>query len=130
MFTCAPALVEAIGHHELRIVVSSSWRFHRSADEIASSLPAALARRIVGQTGEAHVGRWARYHEVKRWLEMHEPEALRSSPGWWRALDDAVFEFPGNCSELIACSPREGFGPRQAATLLSWLAGWAGTAAP
>ena len=121
MFNRAESLMEAIEGFELRIVISSSWRFHYPAAKIFKDLPDALARRIVGTTGEAHIGRWARYQEVRNWLMLNEPSALTNSPARWRALDDASFEFPPDCPELIACNPREGFGPRQAAELQSWL---------
>ena len=128
MFTRAGSLVEAIEGFELRIVISSSWRFHYPAAKIFKALPDALVRRIVGTTGEAHIGRWARYEEVRNWLSLNEPSALANSPAQWRALDDASFEFPPDCPELIACNPREGFGPRQAAELQSWLSAFSATA--
>lgn len=115
MFTHAPALQEALGEHEVRIVVSSSWRFHKPLSEIRQWLPAALASRVVGATGEAHIGRWARFHEIRAWLDHRAPAAD------WRALDDATFEFPNPCPQLIACHPQEGFGPRQADALRGWL---------
>jgi hypothetical protein len=121
MFTLADALVDALEGFDLRIVVSSSWRFHYPPSRLFGSLPQGLARHIVGTTGDAHVGRWARYQEVRQWLKLHEPKALTASPTSWSALDDARFEFPEDCAELIACDPREGFGPRQAAQLQAWL---------
>lgn len=121
MFTQAGALENALEGFDIRIVVSSSWRFHYPTAKIFASLPEGLARRIIGTTGEAQIGRWARYQEVRNWLTLNEPTALTQSPTPWRALDDAKFEFPDNCAELIACEPREGFGPRQAEALRLWL---------
>lgn len=85
------------------------------AVRVLQELPAGLAQHVVGATGPAHIGRWARFHEIKAWLDRHAPLAD------WRALDDAVFEFPKPCSQLIACHPQEGFGPRQAQELARWL---------
>ena len=84
-------------------------------EEILQELPTGLAHRVVGATGPAHLGRWPRFHEIKAWLDRHDPLAD------WRALDDAVFEFPKPCRQLIACDPQEGFGPRQAQELARWL---------
>ena len=114
----APALDDAIGESPLRIVIASSWRFHRELDEIVAWLPASLGERVVGATGDAVPGRWSRYNEIRQWLSANEPAAA------WRALDDAVFEFQDGCPELIACNPRQGFGPEQARTLRSWLDGF------
>jgi len=72
-------------------------------------------KRVVGATGPAHIGRWARFHEIKAWIDRHAPLAD------WRALDDAVFEFLKPCPHLIACHPQEGFEPRQAQELARWL---------
>jgi len=112
---CAPDLEEALAGHELRIVVSSSWRFHMEMDEILGMLPPGLAQRVVGATGEAHIGRWPRFHEIRAWVQVNEPNAR------WRALDDATLEFPSLCPQLIACDPRMGFGVEQASELRRWL---------
>lgn len=114
-FCNAPWLEAVVAKHDLRIVVSSSWRFHYPMDKILGLMPTALAQRVVGSTGEAHIGPWARFHEIKAWLAKHDPLAD------WRAADDAVFEFPKPCPELIACDPQDGFGARQAGELAIWL---------
>jgi hypothetical protein len=115
-FLCrAPDLEEALSGHDLRIVVSSSWRFHMEMDEILGMLPPGLAQRVVGATCDAHIGRWPRFHEIRAWVQVNEPLAN------WRALDDARLEFPDPCPELIACDPRTGFGSEQAGSLRRWL---------
>lgn len=115
-FLCrASDLEEALSGHDLRIVVSSSWRFHMEMEEIVGMLPPGLAQRVVGVTGEAHIGRWPRFHEIRAWVQAQEPLAN------WRALDDARLEFPSPCPELIACDPRTGFGVEQAGELRRWL---------
>lgn len=111
----AKALEAALDGLDVRVVVSSSWRFHHPMDAILRDLPSRLAQRVVGATGQAHIGRWARFHEIKAWLAVHDPLAD------WRALDDAVLEFPKPCPQLIVCHPQEGFGPRQAQALARWL---------
>jgi hypothetical protein len=111
----AEALEAAIDGLSVQVIISSSWRFHLPMEEILQELPAGLAKRVVGTTGPAHIGRWPRFHEIKAWLDRHDPLAD------WRALDDAVFEFPKPCRQLIACDPQEGFGPRQAQELARWL---------
>lgn len=115
-FMCrAPDLEEALSGHDLRIVVSSSWRFHMEMNEILDMLPAGISQRVVAATGDAHIGRWPRFHEIRAWVQVNEPLAN------WRALDDARLEFPDPCPELIACDPRTGFGSEQAGSLRRWL---------
>jgi hypothetical protein len=111
----AEALETALDGLSVQVVIASSWRFHLSMQEILQELPAGLAQRVVGATGSAHIGRWARFHEIKSWLDCHAPLAD------WRVLDDAVFEFPKPCPQLIACHPQTGFGPMQAQELARWL---------
>lgn len=115
-FMCrAPDLEATLAGHDVRIVISSSWRLHMKMDEMLGMLPAGIAQRVVSATGQAHIGRWPRFHEVRAWVQLYEPQAN------WRALDDARLEFPTPCPELIACDPRTGFGVEQAATLRGWL---------
>jgi hypothetical protein len=111
----AEALDTALDGLSVQVVISSSWRFHLSMQEILQELPTGLAQRVAVATGPAHIGRWARFQEIKAWLDRHAPSVD------WRALDDAVFEFPKPCPQLIACHPQEGFGPRQAQELARWL---------
>ena len=49
-----------------QIVISSSWRFHFTQAEILARLPPQIARQVQGVTGDAHVGRYARWHEIGR----------------------------------------------------------------
>jgi hypothetical protein len=84
-------------------------------EEILRSMPPTLAQSVVGATGDAYIGPWARFHEIKAWLTQNDPLAH------WRAADDATFEFPKPCPELIACDPQHGFGATQAGELALWL---------
>ena len=114
-FSCASLLDQALERSEVDIVISSSWRFHASLEHIVGWLPQGLSRRVVGVTGDAFIGRWARHQEILAWVERHRRGAD------WRALDDATIEFPEACKQLIACSPRIGFSEREARVLRAWL---------
>ena len=115
-FLCrAPDLEEALAGQDLRIVVSSSWRFHMEMDEILEMLPAGIAQRVVGATGDAHIGRWPRFHEIRAWVEVNEPLAN------WRALDDARLEFPDPCSEPKPVRGSHAMSSGQAGSLRRWL---------
>jgi HAD domain in Swiss Army Knife RNA repair proteins len=114
-FVRAPALAELIGGTGLQVVISSSWRFHHPLPHILDRLPAALRERVVGTTGEAIPGRFARWQEIRAWCQRH-----RASD--WRALDDAAFEFPPGCPQLIRCDGALGVGEAEFALLRGWLA--------
>jgi hypothetical protein len=111
----AKQLEDALSDHELRIVISSSWRFHMELEEIVERLPAGIADRVVDATGDAHIGRWPRFNEIRNWVVVNDPLVD------WRALDDAKLEFPNPCTQLIACDPRTGFAVDQATALRKWL---------
>ena len=96
----AEDLADAIAGQEVRIVISSSWRFHRELEKIAGMLPEAISERVIGATGDAYIGRWPRYNEIRNWVAANDPLVD------WRALDDARLEFPNPCPPLISCDPR------------------------
>jgi hypothetical protein len=116
LFAQAPMLVEAIVRWQPRVVISSSWRFHFSLEEILSRLPQAIAVQVQGKTGEAHIGKHARWHEIQTYCARHRIAN-------WRALDDSAFEFPTDCQELIRCDGAIGLTALEVARLESWLSG-------
>jgi len=113
-FIRMPMLLEAIGDQTVEIVISSSWRFEWSIDELREFFPAALRARIVSNTGSAYIGRHARWNEITAYCEAF-------GIGNWRALDDARFEFPNPCPELIACDGGRGMEAAQRDLIRTWL---------
>ena len=113
-FSQLPLLVEAIDQSSVEIVISSSWRFEWSLARMKGFFPGSLRPRIVGTTGPAHIGRHARWQEINRYCA----EAAISN---WRALDDARFEFPEPCEQLIHCDGGRGMGPEQCEIIRHWL---------
>jgi len=97
------------------IVISSSWRFTHSLTALQAKLPSTLAKRLIGMTGDAIIGKHARYQEIINHVHTLE------GPIDWRALDDSYWEFPSNCQELIRCNPNTGVGPKDVAQLRTWL---------
>ena len=71
----AKTLEAALRGLSVQLVISSSWRFHLPMQEILQELPSGLARRVVGATGPAYIGRWPRFHEIKLWLNRYAPLA-------------------------------------------------------
>jgi len=97
------------------IVISSSWRFTHSLPALQAKLPSILAKSVIDMTGDAIIGKHARYQEIIN--HVHSLEG----PIDWRALDDSYCEFPSNCQELIRCNPNTGIGPKEIAQLNVWL---------
>lgn len=114
-FCLTPLLDQALGEADCSIVISSSWRFQQPLAALKSRLTAGVGRRVIGVTGAAHVGAYARQVEIERHLAGH-------GPADWRALDDCAWEFR-DTTRLIRCDPNQGFGQVQAAALAAWLQG-------
>ena len=115
-FDRVPLLEAALARREVRIVISSSWRFHYPYRSLVARFPAALRPLFAGCTGDPFVGEHARYHEIRHWLGANAPTAH------WRALDDAAFEFPERCPQLIRCDGAVGVTPAEISRLQRWLA--------
>ena len=113
-FCHAQALSDSLAGSDCAIVISSSWRFHYSTEEISAYLPKPLMARVVGMTGPAVIGPHPRYHEILTWLATSKGHD-------WRAIDDSAFEFPARCDELIHCEGSRGLGVDQLMKLRCWL---------
>lgn len=113
-FTRAPALATVLSAAPVDVVLSTSWRFHYACEEILALLPQGLSARVVGATGAAIPGRWQRWEEIRAYCDRHR---VRD----WLALDDAAFEFPHVCPELLICDGAHGLGEPQLEALVRWL---------
>ncbi len=113
-FCLANILAEVIKTHNPDVVISSSWRFQFPIVEILQRLPEEINNAVVGCTGEAYIGRYPRWNEIKMYCQQHGVTD-------WVALDDSTFEFPSPCEQLIACNPNIGLSAGQIEVLLGWL---------
>ena len=107
-------LVEAIGDSSVNIIISSSWRFQWTYEEIEALFPDSIRCKLAGITGDAFIGRHARWHEIKTCVRDRRISN-------WRALDDSRFEFPNPCPELIGCEGSRGLEGSQVAYIQKWL---------
>jgi hypothetical protein len=98
---------------DCQIVVSSSWRFHYSLDELRGQL-GGLSPLVVGVTPEIRPCSDQRYHEIMEVVLSH-------GLGRWIALDDAINEFPPDCANLLPCDPRHGLQESDSRLLREWL---------
>jgi hypothetical protein len=117
-FSRMPLLEQALAGTDVRIVISSSWRFHHDYTALARRFPVSLRLLLDGTTGAAVVGRHARHQEILAWLQRYGaglPEAR------WRALDDAAFEFPAPCAQLVHCDGATGMTLAEVQRLREWL---------
>lgn len=113
-FSQANLLAEVVKKYRPAVVISSSWRFHYPIVEILQRLPEEISNAVVGCTGEAYIGRHARWNEIKTYCQQHRVMD-------WVALDDSTFEFPSPCEQLIACNPNIGLSAGQIELLSAWL---------
>ena len=116
VFTQVQLLEQALAGSRCQLIISSSWRFHYSLDELKKRLPDSLAEWVVGTTGPALAVKHPRYQEIKAYLDQRGKPLAN-----WRALDDAVLEFPQDCEHLILCNPNTGMAQRQVQAILNWL---------
>jgi hypothetical protein len=112
-FCRLPLLQDLIINEAVDIVISSSWRFHHKLDDLKFFL-GELGNKVVGKTGDAHIGRYPRFNEIKTYVDGHDIED-------WRALDDAFYEFPPHDHRVIICDPEKGIETSQVQELNEWL---------
>jgi hypothetical protein len=116
VFSQAPVLAGLITEFPCQIIISSSWRFTYNLEEMKEKLPKAIAKNVVGMTGDAYIGPYPRYNEIQEYLISRN----KSLYGW-RALDDSKMEFPNGCTDLILCDPNTGIASKQIQELKKWL---------
>lgn len=75
---------------QVRVVISSTWRRHKSLDELREYFSEDLRDRVVGVTAEGPEDRFraVRQHLCLHWLEEHGLKNAR-----WVALDDYRYHF-------------------------------------
>jgi hypothetical protein len=113
-FCKMPLLIEAICAFNVKIIVSSSWRFQMTYSEIEMLFPDILKSKLDGTTGDAFIGPHARWNEISACVRDRNIAN-------WRALDDSFFEFPKPCDELISCEGGKGLEAIQVTKLQRWL---------
>jgi hypothetical protein len=99
-----------------QIIISSSWRFQFALDQLKKILPVSISNLVVGVSGEALNGKYARYNEIKHWLKSKQKPFAD-----WMAIDDAINEFPPDCPNLIATKSSQGIAKDQIIELKQWL---------
>lgn len=90
-------------HPQVDVVISSTWRVGRTLDMLRDLLPSALARRVVGATGQIHEALYARQLECEAWMRSNRP-TWRS----WAALDDRAWNFRLFEKPFVLCDRRTG----------------------
>ena len=115
LFSRSHLLEPLFENSDTSIVISSSWRFTHSLEQLKAKLPSPLAQRVIDMTGNAVIGKHARYQEILNHARQLDPATA------WCAVDDSYWEFPTSCKELIRCNPNTGIGPKEVAQLRTWL---------
>jgi hypothetical protein len=115
LFQLMPSFISVVEEARVKIVISSSWRFQESFEYLQALFPMNIQHNIYGCTGDAYIGKWARWNEIKRHVRNNRVDE-------WIALDDAYFEFPPDCGNLILCEGSKGLQIEQIFALKEWLA--------
>jgi len=115
-FSKVNLLSQALTSSKCQIIISSSWRFQFTLDQLKKMLPRSISNLVVDTTGEAITGQYARYNEIKYWLE-----SIQKPFADWMAIDDAINEFPPDCRSLIATKSSQGITRDQIIELEQWL---------
>lgn len=115
-FSKVNLLSQALTSSKCQIIISSSWRFQFTLDQLKKMLPRSISNLVVDTTGEAITGQYARYNEIKYWLE-----SIQKPFADWMAIDDAINEFPPHCRSLIATKSSHGITRDQIIELEQWL---------
>ena len=114
LFSQLPLLEEALSDATCQIVISSSWRFHVELPKLQAHFSQKVRAQIVGVTCEPYIGSYARFHEINAYVNTHGIHD-------WIALDDAYWEFPKGCDQLIRCNPNTGLSRTEVKLLEAWL---------
>ena len=114
-FCRANILALTVAEFDLDVVISSSWRFHHPFKRLLGHFPDSFRRKITGMTGDAYIGKHARWNELRKYIQTYGIDN-------WRALDDSGFEFPPGCPELILCDGARGAQERELNQIRDWLA--------
>ena len=104
---------------KVRIVIASAWRQSHSLNEMREMFSQDIAARIIGATPELEEPDEDEYFRFKEIREYARNHSLTDTQ--WIALDDAGFEFPARCSNLVLCDSRYGLDLDTAEALRSRL---------
>ena len=115
-FSKVNLLSQALTSSPCQIIISSSWRFQFTLDQLRKMLPISISNLVVDVTGEALNGQYARHNEIRHWLESKQKPFAD-----WMAIDDAKNEFPPDCPNLIATKSSQGITKEEIIKLKKWL---------
>ena len=66
-----PLLESALEDCDYTMVISSSWRFHLEMEDLKKHFSSSVQNKIVGVTGDAYIGAYARFHEINAYVLHH-----------------------------------------------------------
>lgn len=93
---CINALSTVVSKLDASIVITSTWRYDKTIDELRNLLGAELGERVIDITPMLDIDpfmHWPRAREVNAWINEHY-----SHDKPWAAIDDEEGNYPeGNC---------------------------------
>ena len=69
-FSKVNLLSQAFISSPCQIIISSSWRFQFTLDQMKKMLPVNISNLIIDVTGDAITAEYARYFEIKQWRKF------------------------------------------------------------
>lgn len=100
---------------KVQIVISSTWRYQFSLDQIRTRFSPDIAAQIIGTTPETDQDAYIpdrREQEILSWLA-----ATGNQDAQWIALDDAAWQFSQNRNRVVACAWYVGLDERMVTKL-------------
>lgn len=105
---------------KVQIVISSTWRYKFTLNQMRARFSPDIAARIIGTTPRTDPDEYRptrREQEILDWLAATGNESVR-----WIALDDAVWQFQQHRDWVVACTWYVGLDEGAAAKLRNALA--------
>lgn len=120
LFTHMDLFCDAIKPYldNVRIVISSSWRYEHSLEKLAIHFHKEIRPIIIGVTPDNTDGfdYFGRYKEIKDYCK--ENKILDNQ---WIAIDDMARLFPDSCSNLILTNASVGLTPANITKLVNFI---------
>lgn len=124
-FSCLPYFEQSLqSHPDVGVVISSTWRLHRSLDDLRSHFSSDIAQRIIGVTPrfsdlqdvpESLLG-YEREAECHAWLRTHDRAALP-----WLTVDDRPWLYRPFNKSLFLVDGKTGITTSSAQALMERL---------
>lgn len=114
LFCRLPLLIDALRDHpDVRIVISSSWRYLYERNELKAFV-GGLADRYLAEI--PRLSGHPRHDEIAYFMQLRRLQDVH-----WIAIDDDRRNFPADCPYVLWTEPKTGLDVDSVAALRKWL---------